>query len=322
MSSINLTAAQTASKNLTGLEVNVSFFPDEQLIEFLSSPFLFPTAVATLVAQFATHHFDEVIFGPWHWKHFWGATPVTLPSLRDLHQRVHQVGKETPKALEEMRAEECANFLGELGKEDRPQPPQDLIECLNKSFRAGERAAKFLCAATYIPEFVRKDGKVMAVTARTLALEFGPKPKQGNTARLYGNPQQRIDEILKPEDADSTQTACYFVMELDVSPGTKGMSPAEAMAMAEILAQEIGKWKAPEPRNFLATVFSRRAWKGVFHFGNEPWTGIYCHGNARGNHPLIFGGFCAEGLYLGKCFDEGDEDRGAVSSRKFRPLTV
>lgn len=277
----------------------------------------FPFAVATLIARYAMHRFDDVIFGPEQWKTCWGATPVTLASIDALRKRVADSGRRPPKPLHEMSVEDCANFLGDRGKEELPQAPEDLYFCLNNPVRQGERLAALTCVVTYIPEYVRLKDKVVAVTCQSIALILGPKPKKGQAAKLVDS-DKVLNQILSSKDAQETERSCYFVMELDVAPSTKGKKPADLMP--QISKQGDGGWQLPEARPFLASVFARRVWKGTFLYGLAPSiTFTYGQGKSR-NGCLAFGGFGDVGLCMCDSYSPGNPYYGAAGGRKFQVL--
>lgn len=291
----------------------------------------FPDSLVGIIAKYAMERFDEGMFGPEQWKTFYGAIPITLPCIDSLRDRakliIQSTGKVPEKLLEEMSPDECANFVQELGKEENPQPSDDLYECLNTCVRPNDtRVAGLMCAVTYIPEYVRKGNKVIAVTSRTLALEFGPNPIRGQAAELNDrNPA--LNEKLKREDADGTQPSCYFVMEADVDPDTIDKKPSILIAQRQDQA-----WKLPEPRNFMATVFSRRVSIGQFLYGQQvvyvqqpcaaiyTYSYIYTEKRSRGGHFLSLGGFNSHGLHLRDSIDFSCASAGAGGSRKFSPL--
>lgn len=291
----------------------IPFLPDEvRAVLCAGKTSSLPRPLQELIVEYV----NDVLFGPEHWGTFWGVTPVTLPSLQALRKRVTDSGQQTPKPIKEMSVEECANFIGELGKEEHPVPPQKLRDCLNRPVRPEGKLAGLSCAVTYIPSYVRKEGKVMAVTPRRLA-EFGLKPKRGHMA-TFTSASFAIDYVLKREDADSTKPPCYFVMELDLAPKTRGKKPIDAIL--EINRPEDRSWDVPEARNFIATVFSRRVWKGEVHLGSDPLTFVYGKERSRHGLPLIFA-FSQVGLdIIGSDFAALDR-RGASGSRKF-PLQV
>lgn len=299
------------------LEENLPFLPDERMIAFLTTKGLC-RPVAQLIAEYVTQRLNDFIFGPEHWKYYWDAIPVTLPHVEVLQRRIANSGKEPPKPVEQMSAEECANFLGELGEEDHPQLPKKLCELLDKPVRPnapGEKPAGFTCAVTYIPEFVRKDGRVMAVTFKTLTSELGPKPVRGNPAYLNKAPRFTPNLILTQEHLDRTEPACFFVMELDLAPGTKGLSTFQALQ--RIKRQGDRKWDAPEARNFVATVFARRVWKGEYFGGKER---VFAYGKGRSLYKdYVYMAFSLDGLYLFHNYGWGNAKVGAIGSKKIKP---
>lgn len=307
-----LTPAKSAPKiSPDSLEGKWSFLPDEILPLLECCPL--PQGLKALINEYVNH----VFFGPQHWKMHWGATPVKLPTLEELRKRVAASGKPTQKPLETMSPEECANLVGELGVEEIPTPPKELRTMLNLPVRAKEGPIGYTCVVTYIPEYVRKEDKVMAVTFRTLALELGPKPKLGTKVQLV-DAEYILKDLLTAKDSDGTQPSCYFVMERDVAPDTKGKKPSELME--QIKKQGDGNWEVPEARNFLAAVFSRCAWTGEFLFGDgDTVTYAYCNGKSQDGdgYTLVFGNFTAQGLQ-GKFDGGGDFDNGACGSRKLK----
>lgn len=282
-----------------------------------------PHGAVALIAGYAVERFDDLIFGPEHWKTYYGAVPVTLPSIEILRDRALQVvratGKETPRPIKEMSVAECANFIGELGQEERPKPPDSLFTCLNTPVHPQDKlVAGFTCAVTYIPQFVRQNGRVLAVTSRTLALELGQNLKRESAPKL-AEPEFVLNRRLTEEDANATEASCYFVMELEPSPNTKGKKPSELIA--EMIQQGKREWQQPEARNFIATVFSRCAWKGQFLYGREPWAFAYVKGKSLNDFFLAIGGFAASGLFIYDTPGKGHAHYGAAFAQKFQPLS-
>lgn len=290
---------------------------DDQVLSFLHEDLNIPHKAVTSVVDYMSQHFEGAIFGPWHWKTFWDATPVTLPSIEMLRKRVADSGKQLPKSVDQMSAEECANFVGEQGTEDKPEIPEALQKCLSAPVRTGQQPAGMTCAVTYIPQYVRKEGKVLAVTARTFAVELAPNPKQGSPAEIYDVKSHL--QLLTKEDADGTEVPCYFVMELAPDPTTKGMRVSPATD--QILNQGDKGWRLPDARNFMAAVFSRVVWRGEILCQD-----IYTHMNSRAynlNQFLAFGGHRGYRYPEVTCriasFREDNPRYAAVGSRKFQP---
>lgn len=304
------------------LEGYIPFLPDE-IVALLantghagSGPF--PRGVAELIASYT----NDILFGVEHWRAFWNAIPVSLPSIHDLRARathlVVDTGKNPPKPVEKMSAEECANFVGEQGKEENPEPPLELRAQLNAPVRQGEARAAFTCGVMFIPEFVRRDGRILAVNCRNLGLKLGPKPVQGKAAWLY-RPADSLNKTLKEKDVETTQASCFFVMELKMAPGTQDMAIDEAREQLSL------GWAAPDVRNCMAMIFSLYAWKGVCLFGDvmtQP-SGTYVEETSRGGEPLIMG-VQNEGLAIfttdSNC-NVSFSGNGMVGSRKF-PVQV
>lgn len=248
----------------------------------------FPPDVATLIADLAMQRFESIIFGPEQWKTHWGATPVTAS-----------------------------------GEEEHPALPIELYRCLNNQVRPGEREklAGLTCAVTYIPEYVRKDDKVMAVTSRTLAVDLAPKPLLGHPAGVF-ELRDKLKHVFNEKEADGTEPSGYFVMQLDIEPATQGKKGSEA---TQFVTQ--GGWTAPEIRNCLATVFSRRAWKGDLLYGTTMMS-TFC--KRAGKDFLLCGAFLDCGPPHGALIIildvPGDRPllkvEGASASRKFQPLTL
>lgn len=207
----------------------------------------FPDTPATLIADYAMHRFDHIIFDHEQWKTHWDATPVTAS-----------------------------------GQEEHPTPPIELYRSLNNPVRAGEPLAGITCTVTYIPEYVRKNGSIMAVTSRTLATVLGPKPKQGGYARVFDF--QHNLTFLTSEEADGRETSCYFMMERNIATGTTNKRPSVATQMVTQ-----GGWESPELRNFIAALFSRRVWKKEFLYGQKVYT--FCKRKGQGNDSLVGGSF-------------------------------
>lgn len=287
---------------------------------------LLPSGLTSLVAKYAMERFDGQIFGPEQWKRKWGAMPVILPPVEKLRDQVNQLitstGKQPEKNVEEMSADECANFLGLPGVEEHLEPSEEMYECLNRRVRPEDICvAGFTCVVTSIPQFVSKEGRILAVTARTLALEIGPNPEMDGRVVKLGDPNFVFDQVLFPEDATRNEPSCYFMMELDIAPNTRGKKPS--ILTKEICQQGDKGWQLPETRNFFAAVFSRRVWKGQFLYGGDAIAFTYGLGNCRLGRFLALGGNEEEDFFtVHPCNDSGLVLYGASSSRKFRPCTI
>lgn len=278
---------------------------------------ILPRGVVVLIANYSTKRFDEIIFGPDQWRIHWGAIPVTLPTIEILRSRalelVTSTGRQPSQPIHELSARECANFIGELGEEEHPEPPEELYKRLNRPVRAGEQLAGFTCAVTFIPQYVRRNNRIFSVTSRTLALVFGLNPAQGHRATL-SNPHHVFSEVFTPKDADETEPSCYFMMEQEPARHTFGKPPSELIG--EI--SQLGKgWQLPEPRNLLATVFSRRVWKGELLYRQTTFT--CCNGKSVSDNFLVMGDFEDEvGLaVMINQNDIGDEMCGGAAALKF-----
>lgn len=275
--------------------------------------------VVKLIAKYAMERFEDEIFGTDQWNAFYGVIPVSLPSLLELRglvkQHVKSTSKKLEKDLEKMSPEECANFLGIEGIEEHPVPSEKMYECLNTRVRPNDkRVAGVMCAVTFIPEYVRtKEGRVVAVTSRILALSLGPNPAKGQAVKL-ADPHHVFITVLTEEDADQTQPSCYFVMEKDVDPATRGKKPSDLIAQSKAQV-----WKLPEPRNFKATVLSRCVANGQFLY--SPWTHTYSQKRSKDGSYLGLGGFGEVSRFVHIGGDYGDQAIGASGSRKFRPVT-
>lgn len=280
-----------------------------------------PASLVTLVARYAMERFEDQIFGCKQWESVYGVIPVSLQPIESLRDRANQLvnggAKKLQKSIEGMSPEECSNFVEDSGDEETPQLPEELYVCLNTPVRPGEKVAGLTCAVTYIPQYVRRDNKVMAVTTKTFSSELGPHTKTGAGAKL-NNPEFIFDRLLKRRDADSTEPSHYFVMERGTHPQTMGTKPSELIAR---MAQQKDSWKLPEPRNFIATVFSRCSWQGQFLFGRKPVMHTYCLGTSQEGNYLAFGDFEKSGLCgYGIQLDVGPRDTGVALARKFLPL--
>lgn len=281
---------------------------------------ILPDGLVRLVAKYAMHRFDEQMFGPEFWKTYYGAIPVALPSIERLRDRVLQLvistGRNTGVPINKMCVSECANFVGELGMEEHPEPPEELYTCLNTPVRPGEKVAGLSCAVTYIPQYVRKDNRVIPVTLRTLGSVLGPHPKQGHPATL-NNSDITLDQ-LSPDIVHMVEPSCFFVMELNFAPESELQSPPASIT--KISQQGDGMWAVPAVRNFVATIFSRRVWKGELQYGRNPCKYTYCSDRSEDDYYVASGGFGDdEGLYIDLCFDMNHDNYGAAGSKKFLP---
>lgn len=273
----------------------IPFLPDE-----IASVVPLPEALAVLVAEFASD-----VFGSRQWRDCFGALPVTLPSLEDLRKRVVESGKKTAKPLEEMSREECANLVGELGQEEVPSPPQALHECLNHPVHAGDPLAGLTCAVTFIPEYIRKEGRVLAVTSRTLGFELSPNLR-------LNNPDYVLTKVLTPKDAESTQPSCYFLLEL-TSKAKKQKAPDFSRQMKN---WGNGDWELPEARNFIAALFCRYALRGELLHGYSVPTYTFGQGLSRNGSFMVFGRSYWGATSILIDLNNGRE-RGAAGSKKF-----
>lgn len=293
----------------------VPFLPDELIAHLSSGEMRFTVPVSRLIVQYVNDYF----FGPEQWRSVWNAIPVTLPSIGELRKRVMQMGLELPRPLKQMNVEECANFVGELGQEEQPESTDELRQFLNRPLRPKEKRAGFTCSVTYIPAYIRQGNRVMAVTSRTLAIELGPRPTEGHYVARLMNAHNALSRLLTRKDAYSTSRSCYFVMEQDCAPDTMRKHPVTAIA--QIKKQKDGK-NVPEARNFLAAVFSRRAWQGEFQFGRRPWTYTLAKGRNPDGFFILLGGFGRSGLqvrYCGRIANDYADATGAAASKKFLP---
>lgn len=201
------------------------------------------------------------------------------------------------------------------GQEEHPTPSQALYDCLNSRMRPGEKLAGFTCAVTYIPGYVNKNHEVIPVTSRTLGLELGPHPIQGSATKFTDH-----NLALDRHDADLVQDSCYFVMELEFAPNTNGKRPSDLIPQISQVGDE--RWEFPDARNFIATVFSRRVWKGQFLYGANscPSIGVYIKEKQRDGRAMTLGCFGINGLGLGDPGAHGSRNIGAVASKKFLPV--
>lgn len=277
----------------------------------------FPRQVALLVAAY-TYDF----FGCEQWRSVWGAIPVSLPSLEEMRlralRRVIDTGERPPKLVEEMSVEECANFTQERGTEEHPEAPAELCALLNAPVRPGELPAALTCGIMFIPQYVRREGRILAVNPRNIALEIGPNPRNGYASVQLFTPEDRFNNLLKHEDTMATQPSCFFVMELRVAPDTRNREIDEAR-------NRLGNgWTEPEARNCMAMSFALRAWKGdcLFYEGNGPvpiCSYTFLQERDRNGRPLLMGGGGHVNITYSLCPASCD---GMAGSKKFPVLSA
>lgn len=293
-------------------------------------PVRLPTRVALLVAKYAMERFEGTTFGTQLWMDHYNAIPVTLPPLDALRKRVRELAGPVP-AIDVMPAEACANFLAEVGEkvweQEYPLPPEELFECLNTPVRPEDpQVAGLTCAVTFIPEYIRQNGKIISVTSKvigSLLHKNNPSPAHSVHPKLNERFFQGSATAgpLSLDDVGKTEPSCYFVMELGLAPGTRYKGFHELMA--QIGSQGDQGWKLPEFRNFLATVFSWHDRTKQFLFGQEPKTYAYCQNKSQEGEGvcLAFGDFGVDGLNFQMHSSHfGNQTSGAVGSRKFQAL--
>lgn len=270
---------------------------------------ILPRGIVSFIAQFAAERFDHEIFGPQLWRNCWGAIPVTLPPIDELRSRVNGVatstGKQPRNQVEMMTAVECANFLGLPGEEEHPELSEEMHLFLNRRARPEDRLlSAFTCAVTYIPQYVRKGNKILAVNANTIALVLGQNPlvALSRTAQLTHSSLASYNGKLSRKYSCETEPSCYFMMR------------------QEIDARLDEGWEIPEPRNFIATVFARYVWIGQYLFSNTHTLTLGM--GPEDDNPFAGGGFGPSGL----TFDHArtlqaqvGQRMGVAGSRKFLP---